>query len=106
MINVYIVSQPDYVNSELEIDGVIVSYYPEINVSFNDWETYYENTLPSVNAIVTQSSEILKFLEVSGLSCCVYVYHDGEYKLKPIGEARTALLEYYGSLMIKKYLFD
>lgn len=83
-----------------------VILYPEIEVQFNDWLDYFVDNINNESVIVTQSSELLKYVDVAAMECDVYIWEQNQFVMCDKEAARLQLLGCYESLLIKGYLFN
>lgn len=105
-MKIYICGKFIYEQELKEQLGNDVMLYPEIEVQFTDWFEYFTNNISDESVIVTQSSELLKYVSVSNLESNVYIWEQNQFVEYEEDVARMKLLSCYDLLMIKGYLFD
>ena len=105
-MKIYICSKFVYEQELKEQLGNNVMLYPEIEVQFTDWFDYFTDNINDESVIVTQSSELLKYVSVTHMECNVYVWEKEQFVEYDNDTARLQLLGCYDLLLIKGYLFD
>jgi len=111
MIEVYICPKNHYVSflkDKLTGDVVV---YPEIEVAYYDWHTFYMNEKDKFTTVVTQSSEFIKFLRTCKIECKVNMLQDSDMLVDSftevsLKEASMALLGCYEMLSFQSKIFD
>lgn len=109
MLRVHVCSKKIY-EQELEYDAMhsaeSILLYPEVDVSYDEWYTYFTENLSNYDHVVTQSSELLKFIEVFNVECEIRLWVEDKFVTETVDSARLKLLNCYELLMIKGHLFN
>lgn len=105
-MKIYICGKFVYEQELKEQLGNSVMLYPEIEVQFTDWLEYFAANIKDESVIVTQSSELLKYVDVVSMQCDVRIWEQDQFVQYDKEAARLQLLSCYESLLIKGYLFS
>lgn len=105
MITVYICSREEWESSVTAKPKYLVHYFPETLYSYKDWFEFYNKLEEGFQVVVSQSSELLKYLSSTKQPYKIYMWEDDWVLYEDVDSVRMKLLGCYEKLMVKEYLF-
>ena len=106
MITVYICSRDEWESGVLSKPKCLVHYFPETLYSYKDWSDFYNTISKGFHCVVSQSSELIKYLRVANVSSKVFINEGGEWVLyEDLEVVSKKLLSCYEEMMFKEFLF-
>lgn len=105
MITVYICSREEWENNVTAKPKCLVHYFPETLYSYKDWFEFYNKLETGYQVVVSQSSELLKYLSSTQQPYKIYMWEDDWVLHEDVDSVRMKLLACYEKLMVKEYLF-